>query len=88
MDISVLDNHNFSLNGKAYERKCYLVRKKNKKYSIRHLLTHEIIADDVSLPKKMSLEKLRLMIFRRECCCSGVEQDFNVFDLTFDLTFE
>lgn len=88
MEIKILDSKHFIFNGKTYNRKCYLIKKKNKKYNIRYFFTNEIIADDISLPKNMSAEELRLLIFNRKCLCCKIDNETRIFDLTFDNTFE
>lgn len=98
MDIQnfeVIDAKTFSINREVYPRSCFIHIKSDGNLSIINMINNSVIIDNISVfnilinNKEVSdLETLRRLIFNRICQCAEISKSNNVFDQTFDETFE
>ena len=96
MNFEIIDWRTFSIDGVVYKRLFY-ARKRGDLISIVNVLSRKILIADINYDTItiddehiQNLNQLEAVLYNKSCVCEkeGEDNEFKIFDETFDNTFE
>jgi len=97
MNFEILSNTRFKIGVDYYKRIYQVQKKRNGKIKIRNILTGEILFDNLEFNQVTingqpltNIDDLQNIIYNFSCICDHdlEDENFRIFDNTFDNTFE
>ncbi|RMZ60077.1 hypothetical protein D1632_10840 [Chryseobacterium nematophagum] len=96
MNFKIINSRRFSVGVDVYKRMYYAQIKNNGLIRISHVLSGKVLFDNVDPDEilidaslMLSINELQQIIYNTSCDCdSEEEEEFKIFDRTFDNTFE
>ncbi|CAA7195456.1 hypothetical protein [Chryseobacterium potabilaquae] len=96
MNFKIINSRRFSIGVDLYKRMYYAQIKSNGLIRISHVLSGKILFENVDSDEilidgnpMLSINELQQIIYNTSCDCDPeAEDEFKIFDRTFDSTFE